>query len=283
MKLERKNRKIDLQNSKLREKSIIAALITILLTVVVMVVSYIRITQITEQRCLERMQEGVNTVIDGIGNKLASDSNALRSVAKLLELEEDFSTETMKEMMGRLSPIMIAKNLNLLLPGDLIISGEGNEFDASGDDSIRFDVESALGEHVTDRKMSVGSNPDDQTYIIRHFVPVIKNGETVAMLYMTTNLQKLPQNLNISNIYNGTASVYIIDRSNGDFIMDTWHDQLGKIDDEERQMRSKRESRAMPLSTPTPPTSTCTFTTLRFNPMNGSLRAQTIRTSGQPP
>ncbi len=237
MKSERKTRKIDLQNSKLREKSIIAALITIFLTVIVMVVSYIRINQITEQRCLERMQEGVNTVIDGIGNKLASDSNALRSVAKLLELEEDFSSETMKEMMGRLSPIMTAKNLNLLLPGDLIISGEGNQFDVSDDDSISFDVESALGEHVTDRKMSVGSNPDQQTYIIRHFVPIVKNGETVAMLYMTTNLQKLPQNLNISNIYNGTASVYIIDRSNGDFIMDTWHDQLGKIDDEDRQVK----------------------------------------------
>ena len=67
--------------------------------------------------------------------------------------------------------------------------------------------------------------------VIRHFVPIVKDGETVAMLWGATDLNKLPDELNIENIYNSSAAVFIVDNDTGDFIMDTWHDTLGNLKD----------------------------------------------------
>ena len=74
------------------------------------------------------------------------------------------------------------------------------------------------------------SNPDK--YVIRHFVPVEKNGNVIALLYATTNLEEFPNSLNLSDLYNAQARFLLIDRHNGDFIMDTLHNgKLGNIND----------------------------------------------------
>lgn len=226
MKTKKRTNVRKINKSKLKEKNIIAAVFVTVLTLLVIVVSYIRISVLTEQRCLERLQEAVNTVMDDINNKLSRDSNILNAVAEIISMEDNFDTETMRGIMTQFSALTTAKNINLLLPGDIVIGNEGKEFDAYG--KISFEGESAKGEHVTDRMTSI---TDDEKMLIRHFVPVVKNGETVAMVYASTLLENLPKSLNISNIYNGTATVYLIDRSNGDFLMNTLHNELGNISD----------------------------------------------------
>ena len=219
--------KISLKNSKLKEKNIIAAVLVILLTAVVMIMSYIRIYQITEENCLERMQEAANGITDDISDKFGRDSVLLNALAEIISNEEELDADNIRPIITEFAPIMTARHLGVLLPGDLIIYGSGDTVDASDNDTISFDVESKLGEHVTDRKHSL--NPDDnadETMVIRHFVPIKKNGEVVAMLFKTTYLSDLPSTLNVDNIYNGSADVFILDMrsEDGDLLMDTWHD-----------------------------------------------------------
>ncbi|MCH5200253.1 MAG: HAMP domain-containing histidine kinase, partial [Oscillospiraceae bacterium] len=220
-------KKITLKNSKLKEKNIVAAVAVILLTAVVMIVSYIRIYQITEENCLERMQEAVDNIMDDISSKLDRDSLTLNAVAEIISKEEEFSPDAIRPIIKEFEPLMTARHLGVLLPGDVIIYGTGTTVDASQNDTIRFDEESKLGEHITDRKTSL--NPDDNSeeiMVIRHFVPIEKNGEVVAMLFKTTYLSDLPATLKVDNIYNGSADVFILDMrsENGDLLMDTWHD-----------------------------------------------------------
>lgn len=215
--------KID--KSKLKDKNIIATLLVIVLISVVLVISNIKISRLTENRCLERIQEVANTVMDDVINKITNDSRILNAVAEIITIEEDFDTTTMQKIMGEFAPLTASGNMNLLLPGDKIITRNGL-IDGAG--KISFEEDSGLGEHVTNRMISI---MDDNQLIIRHFVPIIKDNETVAMLYSSTNLKNFPDALNIDNMYNGSASIYIIDRENGDFIMDTWHDELGNLND----------------------------------------------------
>lgn len=218
--------KISLKNSKLKEKNIIAAILVILLTAVVMIVSYIRIYQITEENCLERMQEAVDNIMDDISSKLARDSLTLNAVAEIISNADDLNASTIRPIVEEFAPLMTARHLGVLLPGDVIIYGTGNEVDASQNDTISFEVESTLGEHITDRKVSL--NPEDNNYeamVIRHFVPIEKNGKVAAMLFRTTYLSDLPNTLKVDNIYNGSADVFILDMRtpDGDLLMDTWH------------------------------------------------------------
>ncbi len=216
---------IKIDKNKLRDKNIIATLLVIILVAVVLVISNIKISRLTENRCLERIQEVANTVMDDVINKIANDSRILNSVAEIITIEEDFDTATMQKIMGEFAPLTASGNMNLLLPGDMVIMRNGL---IDGKGKISFEEEAALGEHVTNRMISL---MDDNQMVIRHFVPIVQDGRTVAMLYSSTNLKKFPEALNIRNMYNGSASVYIIDRDNGDFIMDTWHEQLGNLND----------------------------------------------------
>lgn len=210
--------------SKLREKNIIVVIVVIVLTLANIIVSYIRMSRYTEQRCLERMQEAVDSVITDMGNKLSRDSNMLNAIAEILSKEDDIDIESIANMMSNLSPLMVSKSISVLMPGDVVVSGRGKEIDANG--KLSFENEAKLGEHVTDRMTNI---TDENDMLIRHFVPVVKDGKTVALVYATSKLSEMPDSLNISNIYYGSADIYIIDRKTGDFIMDTRHDELGNI------------------------------------------------------
>ena len=211
---------------KVKEKSLTATIIMIVVLSVLFVTAYFQSSSIIRQRSLSRMEEGVNTVIEEITGKLSRDSKILNSAANILSTAESFNTETMKEAMTAFSPLMETMKMNILMPDDTVISPSGNTFD--GSNSISFEKEAPLGEHVSNRMTSI---IDGNILVLRHFVPIIKNGETVALLYGTTRLSELPKVMNIDNIYNASASVFIIDTENGDFIMDTWHKSLGNIKD----------------------------------------------------
>lgn len=215
-----------IKQSKLREKNIVITVGVILLTWLTMFVAYARINAITVARCVERMQEAAETVIDDIGNKLSRDSLLLNAVADMIEEQGKMDSESLHSIIKQFSPLTIANEINILMPDDTVIYHTGDVVDATG--KISFEHEAALGEHVTDRMVSL---LDDNELVIRHFVPIEKDGEVAAMLFGTTHLKDLHNALNISNIYNGTASVFIIDRKNGDMLVDTWHDELGNLMD----------------------------------------------------
>ena len=217
------------KNGKLKEKNLVAVMIVIILTALVILVSYYRISQLTEEQCLERMQEAVNTVMDEVDQKLGRDSALLNTVAQIIATESDYDTPTMQNVISQFSDLMSANSMALLLPGDVMISTTGERIDVSG--KISFEREAALGEHVTNREISI---MDNNMPIIRHFIPIKQGEETVALLYGTTRLPNLHKQLNLENIYNETAGVYLIDRANGDFLMDTREPEvLGNIWDYE--------------------------------------------------
>ena len=211
---------------RVKEKSLTATIIMIIVLSVLFVSAYIQSSSIIRKRSLSRMEEGVNTVIEEITGKLSRDSKILNSAANILSTADNFDTETMKEAMTAFSPLMETMKMNILMPDNTVISANGNAM--NGGNSISFENEAPLGEHVSNRMTSI---IDDNTLILRHFVPIIKNGETVALLFGVTRLSELPKIMNIDNIYNASASVFIIDTENGDFIMDTWHESLGNIKD----------------------------------------------------
>ena len=107
--------------------------------------------------------------------------------------------------------------IELLLPGDIVLTQSGEQVDASG--LLSFEAEAEKGTHITDRETDL---IDKDTYVVRHYVPVKQNGEIVAMLSGVIVPAELPDDINL-NSYDGRGSLYIIDGNSGDFLLDTWH------------------------------------------------------------
>lgn len=168
-------------------------------------------------------------------------ANEAEEFASLLELNMDSDRrqlELIAGLAGNYSDVSSAKLLDflsqypgngnffsrieLLLPGDVVISSDGGTTDVSG--RLSFEAEAALGAHISDRETDL----DGSGYVVRHFVPVYQDGETVAMLYGVIDIGTLGDELPYEP-YDGSAAVYVIDGATGDFLIDTWHDEPGNI------------------------------------------------------
>ncbi len=65
-------------------------------------------------------------------------------------------------------------------------------------------------------------NTADKKYIYQA-VPIIRNGETVAILYGYISLATLP-NFVTTTAYNGACKLYLVEGNTGDLLIDTWHE-----------------------------------------------------------
>ena len=210
----------------LSEKNLAATLLLVSLVAALLLVTYAQIETIIEDRCLSRMEEAVNTVLEEITAKLNRDSRLLNAAATVITNTDDFTPEALIQTMNSFAPLLETMRVRVLLPDNTIVKSEGVILDGTG--IVSFAAEAPLGEHVSDRMNSV---EEDNMLVLRHFIPIVKDGETVAMLYGLTNLDELPQVMSISNIYEGNAYAYIIDTATGDYILDTRHPNLGNIKD----------------------------------------------------
>lgn len=210
-----------------RDKNLTATGIVIILIAVLLISAYFIITSGLRKRSLRRMEEGVNTVVEEVTSKLEQDSRILNATADILSQANNFDIKATQEIIKSTTPLLETMQVMVLMPNNQIILSDGSIADATNSENISFEKEAALGEHISNRVNNLsGGSP-----IIRHFVPIIQDGKTAALLYGVTELKDLPNILNIDNIYNAKANVYIIDTSTGDFLLDTFHEELGNIKD----------------------------------------------------
>ena len=208
-----------------RDRSLTATGIVIAVIVVLLIAAYFRINAVLEQRSLSRLEEGVNTVIEEVTSKLERDSRILNATAKILSQVDNYDIDDMRRIMEATAPLLETMRVRVILSDERILTPDGNITDADETGEISFAQEAPLGEHISNRVYSLSG----RTPVLRHFVPIVQDGETAALLYGVTELESLPQGLNIDNIYNASAHVFIIDTKTGDFILDTLHEGLGNI------------------------------------------------------
>ena len=219
--------------SIVREKSLTATFILICVVAVIFVAAYLRISSLTEKRCIARMEEGANTVITEIQQKVMRDSRLLNSIATILSNSQSFDRETFVDSISTFAPMLETMQVRILLPDNTVIEANGDTIDGTA--QMSFDELVPLGEHVSNRMLSLEM---DNEPVLRHYIPIVQNGETVAILYGVTLVNDLPEIMNVNNIYNSNSSAFIIDVQNGDFIMDTYHEEPGNLYDfSSRQLR----------------------------------------------
>ncbi len=216
-----------IRKGKRFNKSLFPTVLMIVTIIVSLLVAYFMIVDVLRQRAIGRMEEGVSTVISEVTSKFKRDSKNLNATADMLSRAEKFDTKSAQAIMSANFSLFEVMQISILMPDETIIMPNGSILDVANYDDISFAEESALGEHVSKRVYSISSKQP----VLRHFVPIVRDGKVAGMLYGLTELDKLEASLNIDNIYNASADVYIFDSETGDFILDTYHDELLNLSD----------------------------------------------------
>ena len=207
-----------------RDNRMLATFVLIVVIAAMLVASYVIINRVLTNRSISRMEEGVNTVIEEVANKFKRDSEILNATADIISSVNNLDPEETRGIMEQVTPLLQTMSIRVLLPDNQVITSSANIVDVFDSTTLSFERESALGEHVSNREVNSAGQ-----FVLRHFVPIVQDGETVAILYGTTILEDLPAVLNIDNLYNASAKIYIVDTHNGDFLVDTWHNKLGNL------------------------------------------------------
>lgn len=207
------------KKNKLRWGSSLIA--TTVMIIVVAVVSYSVIVWINhreEGSSMERLYEEADRLVKTIDSNMKSDREKLELIAAVIAQFEDIHSERLCTLLDSYDVIGMMSRIEVLLPDDTVLTKGGKTVDVGG--VLSFEKEAAQGAHITDRETDL---EEDGSYIVRHYVPVVRDGETVAMLYGVIELGNLPEKMLESSYSGENAALYVIDGNTGDFLVDTWH------------------------------------------------------------
>ncbi|MGM9583063.1 MAG: diguanylate cyclase [Phascolarctobacterium sp.] len=186
-----------------------------------------------EETAWASLKRSANRVDEELSRRVEIDREVLLTLAGIISKQEQLDGPVVREIVNEFQANSLMGHIGLLLPGDRLIWPHREIMDVRG--KLSFEQEAAHGTHITNRlkDLETGKN-----YILRNFVPVTRDGKTVAMLYGRVNLDTLPAFMN-QNLYQGKALYFIIDGSTGDFILNTNRKQLGNMwDVPERAIKS---------------------------------------------
>lgn len=198
---------------------------TLILVVAIVTASFYvtgRINNMEEQSSFDRLAEEAEEFASSWEHRMDSDREQLELIAAAIGGYMEPDSDDVERYLGNYEGSGSFSRLELLLPGDVIVEPGGEEKDASG--YLSFEEEAGHGAHISDRQTDI----DGDGYVVRHYVPIVRGGETVAMLCGVIDLTALNRELPYMP-YGGEAAVYVIDGATGDFLIDTWHNEMGNI------------------------------------------------------
>lgn len=221
-------------------KHLLPAAAIIFLTLAVSLFLYEKVMNYEEEQCWQELSTTAETVQKEISTKFIDEITKLHLMQEIMLDNGMFSAEDIGQLyLDIVQPTTIFSRIDVLYPdntlvsnGQVITPGEtpGETFDFAFD--LDFDEIVRGGERLT-RRTTDFLTGDQYIY---YLLPVEYDGDMSAVLIAaldTARLTDIFQPL----IYNGEANVCIIDSIDGNYIMDSWHKELGNAyQDEGREM-----------------------------------------------
>ena len=176
------------------------------------------------QRSFDELATATRQIAKDLADAANADQTILSAMAELIAGHDERDNDAVLRIMKSFSlSETFVSTVALLRPDGTLLLTDGTRYDVS--DTFDFETEAARGAYISDRVTSYFA---PEKLVVRNVVPVVRDGETVAILYGVVLLQELSRNYQI-DLYNGNAFLLLVDGNNGDILLDTWHDSLGNI------------------------------------------------------
>lgn len=225
-------------------KHLLPAAAIIFLTLAVSIFLYERVMSYEEEQCWQELSTTSETVQKEITTKLNDEITKLHLMQEIMVNNGIFSAEDIGQLyLDIVQPTTIFARIDVLYPDNTLVSNGQvitpsetsiEASDGNSGEAFDFDFDEIVkdGERLT-RRTTDFLTGDQYIY---YLLPVEYNGYVSAVLIAaldTARLSDIFQPL----IYNGEANVCIIDSVDGNYIMDSWHKELGNAyQDEGREM-----------------------------------------------
>lgn len=211
-------------------KRLIPAAAVISFTMLVSIFMYTKVLEYEQQQCWQELAGTAQTVKEEISTKFQDEIIKLHLMEEIIVSNEIFSQENIEKLyLDIVQPTTIFSRIDILYPDNTIVS---NGTTILTDGNVDFNEMVKSGEHMSRRKTDFITGKEYVYYIL----PIDNEGQISAILIAALDTSSLPQIFQ-PTIYNGEADVCIVDAIDGSYIMDSWHETLGNVyNDEKRKM-----------------------------------------------
>lgn len=211
---------------RFRTRSLIATIVLIVFAIIGSSLYVVYIRSYTRKQSYLELENATQETIEAVEGEFRASRNMLRMTARIISSSSDtlssFKTNsymTISQVTSSISDIAILNSDNT------VIRISDDDIDATG--VLDFNDILEKGEHFSSLMPDLDT-PD--VYDLRTFVPIRRKGETIAFLYGTVTPEDILSSW-IPNIYDGKATVSIIDRETGIFLVDGGGHELQAIED----------------------------------------------------
>lgn len=217
-----------LQKSK---RSFLFLVAATLAAIGIMLMSYNYVTQHAREQNLDVLENASATEAKLLRTKLEESTKALDILAEALAREDNYTdAQKFARRVKMLQDRSIFEGIDMILPDGSVLFNSGKT--GRLPDGESFERLKGLGRGMTSR-MSGHINKD--RYFVRYVTPVVKNGETRAILVGSINCNTLQEHFN-PDAYNGQVMFGLVDAANGLMLLDNWNKPLGNIYDMDKHI-----------------------------------------------
>lgn len=214
-----------MRQKKRYNKNIFSTLLLVFILLISYFITSVLVNEIVTESCYKTLGDAAAQMAVLLDSQFASDREQLEVIAGLLASHADMSSlEAQSHLASYRQRGMISSLVILLSDDEVIISGE----EKYGREIPEFAEEVKKVPYVS----GVYAMGDDASHkYIYQAIPIESDGETIGILYGIISLETLKSQFSVT-AFNDTAQLFVIDGSTGDFIIDTWHDVPGNVQDE---------------------------------------------------
>lgn len=210
---------------KRRWKQMIPVICIMAIMAGISVCVYEKVIEREEYRCWQILNDAAESVSREVTAKFEDEIQMLHLVADMMLDEEGLNEKKIYALdVVKYQPTSIFTGIALLYPDNSIIADNGKHI--GNQIMYSFSEIAARGEHISARCTEIETGKD----IVYYSIPLEYNGEIQALLMGVIDLKRLTE-IFVPTIYNGQAHCCIVDSSDGNFIMDSWHEELGNLFD----------------------------------------------------
>lgn len=198
---------------------------TVLLAAFILVMSqmiYGRIVGLEEDRCWQELSTTAQSVAEEMETKFKDEIVKLHLIKEIMSEEYNVGSKNYitNIHIEKIQATTIFERIDVLFPNNVIVS---NGTEKMIHETIDFQKVISKGEYLTERKTDFVTGKECVYYVL----PALdENGDIFAVILGVVDTSALPD-IFPSKIYNSQANVCIIDASDGNYIMDNWHTELG--------------------------------------------------------
>ena len=121
-----------------------------------------------EERSFERLYEEAGNLADNVLRYSENDQEELEMLSAVISQYRNLSSPKLWNLLDSYTNVGMMSRIELLLPGDVVLTSGGESVDASG--LLSFEAEAAKGIHITNREIDIIHR---DTYVARHYVPCL--------------------------------------------------------------------------------------------------------------